>query len=48
MGAAGPLCEGPAKGLATVVTTEDALAALIAGAVEATQMVGIVGTDVTL
>jgi len=47
-GAAGPMCEGPAEGPAIVVTTEDAVMTLTAGVEEATQIVGIVGTDVTL
>lgn len=45
---AGPLCEGPIEGLEIVVTIEDAVTKLIAGAMEATQIVGIVETDVTL
>ncbi|RAZ15992.1 hypothetical protein DK853_52015, partial [Klebsiella oxytoca] len=48
MGATGPLGEGLAKGLATVVTTKDAVVTLTVGAVEATQMVGLVEIDVTL
>lgn len=48
MDAEGPLFEGPIEGPATVVTTEDAVTALTTGAEEATQMVGIVGTDVTI
>jgi len=46
MDADGPLFRGPAKGPATVVTTEDAVMELTIGAEEATQMVGIVGTNV--
>lgn len=43
----GPLFGGPAEGLAIVVTTEDAVTTLTTGAKEATQMVRIVGTNVT-
>ena len=48
MGVIGPLCEGLSEGMATMVTTKDAVTALTTGAEEATQMVGIVRTDVTL
>ena len=42
-----PLCTGLRDGLATVVTIEDAVTALTTGVEDATQTVGIVGTDVT-
>ena len=44
----GPLLVGLGEGLVTVLTIEDAVMALTTGAEEATQTVGIVGTDVTV
>jgi len=44
----GPLFGGPVEGPIIVVTTEDAVTELTMGAEESTQMVGIVGTDVTV
>jgi len=43
----GPLFADPDKGLATVVTTEDAVMTLTIGAKEATQTFGMVRTEVT-
>jgi len=43
----GPLLAGPKEGPVTIVTTEDAVTALMEGVVEATQTVGIDGTDAT-
>lgn len=48
MYAEGPLFEGLVEGPTTVVRTEDAVMELTMGAKEATQTVGIVGTDVTV
>ena len=42
----GPLFADPDEGPATVVTTEDAVTTPTIGAEEATQTVGIVGTEV--
>lgn len=42
-----PLLVGPIEGPATMVTAEDTIMALTVGDEEATQIVGIVGIDVT-
>ena len=42
----GPLLVGQVEGSAILVTTKEAVMALTTGVEEATQMVGIVGTDV--
>ena len=43
----GPLFVGPDESLATMVTTEDAVMTPTTGVEEATQIVGIVGIEVT-